>query len=423
LKTAPKSTFGDERYRTVKEADIIDSLLIAARPYEIGSIRYEVLVSQTTNALNNWVRMGLGVVTLADGQRLFDPVEVINHMKWTGVSGLDSFWSEHFVRTSRRMTQELAGRDHTIAPKAQSPPRRFSVTLRRSFDLSGIGGRANAKLRIPLPLMSYSHDIAAEAISSDRRIMRTNSSDGRFEFVVDATESPLVEVAAEVCFTTTGYSGDGSGDDLDSASTELYLRPSEGLIKVTPRVQALAHSLNIESGTWETALNLWNYLLEELSCGMVHYDQVDAAAPGDWVLDAGWYDCQLGSALLCSLCRSLGIPARLMSGYMLYEVAPGFHYWSEIWIADRGWLPFDFLSWDLSEGGRDKEWKARFAGQVEYRMVTQCFPLRFTGPMSVRFPPAWHLVNAPAKGGMKITFTNLEGNLIYSDQVAVRTLT
>ena len=156
---------------------------------------------------------------------------------------------------------------------------------------------------------------------------------------------------------------------------------------------------------------------------MVRYDQVDSAAPGDWVLDTGWYDCQLGSSLFVSLCRARGIPARLMSGHMLYKLAPGFHYWAEVWKEDSGWLPFDFLSWDLSEAGRDEVWRDRFAGNIDYRMVTQCLPLAFTGPMSVRFPPAWHLVNAPAAGGMTIRFSDLTDELIYSDQVTVEQVT
>ena len=49
---------------------------------------------------------------------------------------------------------------------------------------------------------------------------------------------------------------------------------------MTPRVQALSHTLG---GTGRSPLAivtaLWNYLIEELMCGMVHYDQVNAEAP------------------------------------------------------------------------------------------------------------------------------------------------
>ena len=43
--------------------------------------------------------------------------------------------------------------------------------------------------------------------------------------------------------------------------------------------------------------------------------------------------------------------------------------------------------------------------------------LSFTGPMSVKFPPAWHLLNAPIEGGMSVHFTALDGEPIYSDRI------
>jgi hypothetical protein len=411
-----------DRYRTVKEADIVGSLLIAAQPFELAKDRYDAAASHTVGALNNWVKAGLGFGVSAAGERLFDPVEVINHMKWMGLTGRDGFWSEDFVRTGRMFTKELTGSDDTGAMRGGLAPARFCMTLRRSFDLSRLPNRAKARLRIPVPLANSAHDIDVKPIASEQHAARISISNGRAEFQVDATEDPFVTIAAEVSFTTNGCSNDNEKEQLDPAAAELYLRPSEGLIKITPRILALAQSFGGKDKSWDVVLDCWNYVIDEVSCGMVRYDQVNIEAPGEWVLDTGWYDCQLGSSLFVALCRARGIPARLMSGHMLYKLAPGFHYWAEVWIAGRGWLPFDFLSWDLSEGGRDRVWRERFAGNIDYRMVTQCLPLAFTGPMSVRFPAAWHLINAPIPGGMKISFSDLDGSLIYSDQVTVRQL-
>jgi hypothetical protein len=57
-------------------------------------------------------------------------------------------------------------------------------------------------------------------------------------------------------------------------------------------------------------------MIDELACGPVHYDQVTPATPCDWVLESGWYDCQLGSAFLVALARARGIPARIVGGYV-----------------------------------------------------------------------------------------------------------
>jgi hypothetical protein len=107
---------------------------------------------------------------------------------------------------------------------------------------------------------------------------------------------------------------------------------------------------------------------------------------------------------------------------VMYRLAPGFHYWAEAWIEGRGWTPFDFLNWDLSKAGSDLQWRGSFVGAVDYRLVTQCFPLVCTGPMSVRFPPAWHLTNKAFSNGLEIRFAELDGKLIYSDRISCRLL-
>jgi len=406
-------------YRTVGEAQIVDMLLVAAFVYELQAGQRSSAIAAAKSALQTWVGLGLQFRFSDAGERTFDPVEVVNFMKWAGFNSLDRFWTDHFVNTGRTFYREWnAAAAAEPSPTAPLEPARFTVNLRRSFDLSRFDRGQKLRLRLPLPLSCCSDDIEVSPVIPDELSARLTRSDGRLDFQLAAPDQPMVEVAAQISFTTDGRSRDSIEGTLPPDQIELYLRPSEGLIRVTPRVQALSHTLG---GTGRSPLALvtalWNYLIEELMCGMVHYDQVDAEAPGDWVLDTGWYDCQLGSSLLVAMCRAQGIPARVMSGHMLYRLAPGFHYWAEVWIDGQGWTPFDFLTWDLSHGGRDAAWRTAFVGRIDYRMVTQCFPLAFTGPMSVRFPLAWHLLNAPSAEGMEIRFNELDGQLIYCDHV------
>jgi hypothetical protein len=419
LRIAPQNRLAGARYRTVEEAQILKSLLIAAQPYELAGGNRETALAETSAALERWVDAGLGYAVSVRGNRLFDPVEVTNHMKWMGLCKLDDFWSRHFVSTGRAFARDLVD-GQSLSQSSSLSPARFCLTLQRRFDLSRVTHRPKVRLRLPLPLHASAREIEVKPLLSERHIFRISQTDGRLEFLVDASEDPFVEIAADISFTTRGNSLDNRTETLDDDVRSLYLRSSEGLVKLTPRVRALAASLGGADQSWDTILRCWNFVIDELCCGMVRYDQVDSEAPGDWVLENGWYDCQLGSSLFVAMCRSRGIPARLMSGHMLYQLAPGFHYWAEVWMPNVGWLPFDFLSWDLSEGGQDKAWREYFAGKIDYRMVTQCLPLAFTGPMSVRFPAAWHLTNAPTNEGMEINFADLDGNLIYCDRVAVR---
>ncbi len=411
----PPGALAEDRYRTVDERDMARSLLIAALPYELAAGEVAKTDNIVSEALEAWIGSGLKFGLSADGKRLFDPVEVFNHMKWEGLMGRDGFWSRHFIPTARAFTRQSAGVDGRLPKPLEK--KRFSVELRRKFSFRNPAPARKLRLRLPLPLPSHAQDIEISPISPDGIGSSISRSDGRLEFQVEMKDPGSVEIGAGLSFTANGAVQGSGSQSLTPQERELYLRPAEGLIRISPRIADLAATFAGADTSLEVALNAWDFLLDELSCGMVRYDQVDPQAPGDWVLDNGWYDCQLGSSLFIAICRARGIPARLASGYMLYDLAPGYHYWSEIWQDGQGWLPFDLLCWDLSAGGRDALWRTHFAGAVDYRMVTQCLPLSFTGPMSVRFPPAWHLLNAPLDGGMAIHFTALDGEPIYSDQI------
>ena len=138
-------------------------------------------------------------------------------------------------------------------------------------------------------------------------------------------------------------------------------------------------------------------------------------------MDTGWFDCHLGSALLVALCRATDIPARLVSGYLLYPASPSYHYWAEAWVDGRGWVPMDLVCSDLSARGRDARWRDYFLGCLDYRMKTQCLPRLFDRTPTVRFPAAWHILPRPREDGAEIGFFARDsGELIYRDQISVR---
>jgi len=415
LRKAPAG-LAESRYRTVSETETVQTLLVAGFPYEVASGRRVEATSLVLATLEDWIGSGLKFCQTPGGERLFDPVEVFNYMKWEGLMGRDGFWARHFIPTARRLAHEFA-RSNGPLPKPLDE-KRFSVRLRRRFNFGRSVLHRNVRMRLPLPLASHARDIEVKPIVPDCMDANLSQSNGRLEFRADMKVPGSLIIGADLSFTTNGIP-QLTSDTLPPEQRELYLRPVEGLIRVTPRISTLAETFTGADSSLEVALRAWDFLLDELSCGMVHYDQIDPMAPGDWVLDNSWFDCQLGSSLFIALCRARGIPARLVSGDMLYDFAPGLHYWAEIWKDGMGWLPFDLLCWDLSAGGRDTAWRMHFAGAVDYRMVTQCFPLDFTGSMTVRFPAAWHLLNAPIEGGMAIRFAGLDGEEIYTDEIVI----
>lgn len=61
----------------------------------------------------------------------------------------------------------------------------------------------------------------------------------------------------------------------------------------------------------------------------------------DYVLLNGHGDCGQVALLYITLCRSLGIPARWESGYMLHPGYENYHDWAETYFEGVGWVPTD----------------------------------------------------------------------------------
>jgi hypothetical protein len=95
------------------------------------------------------------------------------------------------------------------------------------------------------------------------------------------------------------------------------------------------------------------------------------------------------------------------------------HYWAEAWIEGQGWTPFDFMSWDLSVGGRDAQWRDRYFGRVDYRLVCERMPREFTGALGLPLPDAWYMFQSAWNGGVENRFMNINGTSLYSDTVRV----
>ncbi|MDO4319787.1 MAG: transglutaminase-like domain-containing protein [Bacteroidales bacterium] len=60
-----------------------------------------------------------------------------------------------------------------------------------------------------------------------------------------------------------------------------------------------------------------------------------------YVVEQGHGDCGQVSLLYISLMRSLGVPARWESGWMLHPGSKGYHDWAEVYFEGVGWVPVD----------------------------------------------------------------------------------
>jgi hypothetical protein len=394
-----------DHYRNIPEERILDAMYLCGWIYEADEARSRIEIRQM---IDDCIGLGLGVRRL-DGARLFDPVEVLNFIKWIDLQHAASFWTDHHVPTARQLVEDLARRDES---------RKFKVEFSRTFHVSQPA--TSARLRMPLPLMTGGlSDLSVIPHQGLQQDIVCRISNGRLEARVAPLEAGKLTIGATLIFKA-----DGRHHELQTSLTpdemELYLRPREGLIHVSDRIRTLARDLaGGRPADWEVVRGFWNYILDELICGAIHYDQVWTDAPCDWVLETGWFDCQLAAALFAALCRASGIPARLVGGHMLYQKSPTIHYWAEVWLEGKGWVPADFLAWDLSRGGRDQQWRDSFFGSLEPRMITQVMPLAFTGAVGITMPDEFVVMQTMNKSSVDIALMSTCGEICYVDTLII----
>lgn len=116
-------TAGDATTRTVEEARIIEFLLLGGWAHELRRGGRQAAVEATRTALARWVGAGLPVAAEKGGARRYDPVEVLNFMKWAGLHAGDPFWAAHYLTTGRGFVLahvqpgvDNAGNAHSPAP-------------------------------------------------------------------------------------------------------------------------------------------------------------------------------------------------------------------------------------------------------------------------------------------------------------------
>ena len=420
--------FGEARYRTIDEARIIEAMVTEGWRYEVAGGRRGAAETAARAALEQCVGLGLPFARSPAGVRLFDPAEASNSLKWSFRALGEGAWEKQFLPTARRQIWEPHGPAHDgfdVPPRLSDlAPQRYAVTVRRTFNLSDLDVGARLRLRLPLPIEdAFLRDLAIEVLAPAETDVATTIAPARLDAVLAVPEKGEVSLGVRATFTAGAITPDPRARP-DAQALALYTRPSEGMIKVSPRVAALAAELaGADADPMAILRRIWAFVLDALGYGYIHNDAIDPAAPLDWVLEHGWYDCKIGAALIAALCRARGIPARLVSGYVLCAASPGFHTWTEAWIDGRGWLPLDLSSWSLSAAGRDAEWRDFYFGRLDHRMTVERPPRLFSAPNPMRLPEAWQMLINLAEPGSDVIFEDLAtGALICREHIEVERL-
>jgi Transglutaminase-like superfamily len=366
------------------ESEIIEQILVQCWLFEARSGDRAAALNRAERTLERLLSKGLPSSTGPRGL-LLDPYTANNRIKSRVGEPADEAWQD-WQRTTRRNAASL--------PQA---PHRYRFLMRREWHSYTVSASQQVILRLPLPLRGAPPRAPKlRLLEPAGALIDMRESPGRLELRVrpPADRGPIVAelevefVAGEVRDPLTLSAPLGSPI---AGNEELWLRDREALISSSVGVTALAQELARDSATARDFVHrAWRWLMVNLQFGDVHREHLDATDALGGLLREPLADCILGSSLLIALCRARGIPARLVSGYLLHPANVGPHSWAEIRIAPDLWIPVDFGSWCYSAGDPDDPvWGNYFLGRVDARFLAEVAPRDFTGWGSAAPPNRW----------------------------------
>jgi hypothetical protein len=388
--------------------EIIEQLMIQCWLFQARSGARSWARQQAELTLERLLTKGLPYENGSHGLRL-DPYAAANMIKTRAGELNDESWAA-WQETSHRNAVSLS-----------PEPYLYELSMRREWHSYVRTPGRSVVLRIPLPSRQAQRGPAVvEIVEPPGCEVEIRETPGRLEVRLDPAqlEGPVV---ADVCVKFVG--GDTSDPLITAAplggqttaDEQVWLRDREGLIVVNQKVRDLAATLaNGCSDAREYLHAVWRWLMSELSFGDWHRSDLEEGDPLGWLLKTRRADCFLGSSMLVALCRARGIPARLVTGFLLHPANIGPHSWSEARLAPGLWVPFDFGSWCYSAGNpNDSQWGSFYRGRVDARFLAETAPREFTGWGSAPPPERWYRLESLDGQRIVHTLHSLPDNRLF----------
>ena len=218
-------------------------------------------------------------------------------------------------------------------------PHRLMLRPRETRDLS----LTSFDLKItPQARIDWSHDVAGNAIATARfdQMAASLSIRSRARVELSAPAWPVFPIAAAAASYPFVYSGD-DWTDLGSLAMPQYADPAG-------RLSAWVESYVMSRPT--DTLSLLKDISNGITARISYQSRETEGTQGPLeTLDRGWGSCRNFAVLFAEASRTLGLGARLVSGYLFNPSgdrigsadAGSTHAWVEVFVPGAGWIPFD----------------------------------------------------------------------------------
>lgn len=172
------------------------------------------------------------------------------------------------------------------------------------------------------------------------------------------------------------------------------------------RLDSLAHAIvGDETNPYRQSELVFDYIIGHYPwAGAREYSTIPCLP--QYVVDEGHGDCGQVALLYISLMRSLGVPARWESGWMLHPGEKNYHDWAEVYYNGIGWVPVDVSFGRYATADNDALRNFYSTGIDSYRFAAN------TGVSDNFYPPKRYLRSETVDNQAGEVETT-RGNLFY----------
>lgn len=160
-----------------------------------------------------------------------------------------------------------------------------------------------------------------------------------------------------------------------------------------------------ETNPYRQSEMVYDYIINRYPwAGAREYSTIECIP--QYVIDEGHGDCGQVSLLYISLMRSLGVPARWESGWMLHPGEKNLHDWAEVYFEGVGWVPVDVSFGRYIHASDPRAQKFYSTGMDAHRFATN-------HSVSGEFYPAKKYVRSETVDAQLGEVESTRGNLFY----------
>ena len=161
-------------------------------------------------------------------------------------------------------------------------------------------------------------------------------------------------------------------------SSELYEKYTDLSHKHIIKLDSFAHSIvGTETNPYLQSELVYEYISSTFPwAGAREYSTIECIP--QYVLNEMHGDCGQVALLYISLMRTLGVPARWESGWMLHPWSMNLHDWAEVYFEGIGWVPVDVSFGRYINSQNEQERNYFSTGMDNFRFATNhgiCSPL------------------------------------------------